>query len=395
MTVGRSIDAAHLRRWILHKQRLHPDSEGGDVLRIVDDIVALHATDPLSPYLSLLARVPGFARQILENLLEKEKRLGKVRFVRKTVHVLTLPMLPVAFAAVKRLLIPRAEVWLAHLGLSSREYTHLSRRIENLLEERGRSAQEVKAELGPDVPVSALLNLMCDEGRLVRGLPRKGWKSNLHIYHLWDSYFPDIDLRGVPESEARARVVRRYLEVFGPVTLKDVAWWTGFPVSDVRSLLRQLEPELVGCEVLGVGGDFFILEEQWDEMAAVSCPEGPVINLLPLLDPLLMGYKERGRLLSPEYQPYVIDRSGNATSVILVDGKVLGIWDYKVMNNLEVKLYWFKKPAADIRKRAEDLARAQGRFISGQDVLVRTCARMRPLSQRTVGGFMSPLKEGP
>ncbi len=155
--MGPSIDAGLLSRWMLHKQRLHPRSSQDGILPVVDDIVALHATDSLSPYLSLLARLPGFEKQSLDGLLEKEKRLGKVRFVRKTVHVLTLPMLPVAFAAVKSLLIPRAEVWLAYLGLSSREYAHMSRRIAGLLAGGGMTAKEVKAELGGEAPVSAVL----------------------------------------------------------------------------------------------------------------------------------------------------------------------------------------------------------------------------------------------
>lgn len=393
--MGPSIDAGLLSRWMLNKQRLHPRSSQDGILPVVDDIVALHATDSLSPYLSLLARLPGFEKQSLDDLLEKEKRLGKVRFVRKTVHVLTLPMLPVAFAAVKSLLIPRAEAWLAYLGLSSREYAHLTRRIAGLLAEGGMTTKEVKAELRGEAPVSAVLNMMCDEGRLVRGLPRKGWKSNLHVYHPWESYFPEVELSGMSESEARDRVVRRYLEVFGPVTLKDVIWWTGFSGPDARSLLKGLEPEVMGCEIRGLKGEYLVLKEKWEEMASRSYPEGPVINLLPLLDPLLMGYKERGRLLRAEHRPFVIDRTGNATSVILVEGEVLGVWDYKVMKDLEVKLHWFDKPASEIRKQAEDQARAAGRFIAGREVRVRTCARMRPLSERTMGGFMSPLKEEP
>ena len=98
--MGPSIDARLLSRWMLHKQRLHPRSSEDGIIRVVDDIVALHATDSLSPYLSLLARLPGFEKPALDDLLEKEMRLGKVRFVRKTIHVLTLPMLPVTFAAV-------------------------------------------------------------------------------------------------------------------------------------------------------------------------------------------------------------------------------------------------------------------------------------------------------
>jgi hypothetical protein len=378
---------------MLHRQRLHPDSPGSDVLSVTEDIVALHATESLSPYLSLRARVPSFEKQDLDDLLEKDKLLGKVRFVRKTMHVLPRPHLPLAFAAVKNLLIPRAEVWLAHLGLTSKEYDDLSGRIEGLLAGEGKTAKELKAEMDPGLPVSPVINMMCDEGRLVRGLTRTGWKSNLHVYHSWARYFPDVDLQGVTESEARTWAIRRYLEVFGPVTRKDIAWWTRFPGRDVSGILNGLAPELRECEVPGLGSGLLIPKAQYERMSSVPPLDGPVVNLLPLLDPLLMGYKERGRLLEPEYAPFVIDRTGNTTSVILVDGRVKGVWDYKVMKDPEIKFHWFEKPAAVVRKQAEELARDRGRFLSDREVDVRTCARMRPLAERTAGGFMSPLKE--
>ena len=57
-----------------------------------------------------------------------------------------------------------------------------------------------------------------------------------------------------------------------------------------------------------------------------------VVNLLPSLDPYIMGYKERERyFLSNNHYHYIFDRTGNATSVILDDGQIIGIWD--VINN--------------------------------------------------------------
>ena len=393
--MDKSIGIEQLRGWLLHRQRLRPDSPGKDVLSVTEDIVALHATESLSPYLSLRERLPSFERENLDDLLERDKRMGKVRFVRKTVHVLPRPHLPLAFAALKNLLIPRAEMWQAHLGLTAQEYARLSGRIEALLAEGGKTTQEVKQVMEPGLPVSPVLNMMCDQGRLVRGLPRKGWKSNLHVYQVWSTYFPDIDLDSVTEAEARRWVVRRYLDVFGPVTKKDIVWWTRFPARDINGILQELAPGVCECDVRGLGSGLLVPCAQGEEIASLPPLEPPVVNLLPLLDPLLMGYKERGRLLDPEFEPYVIDRTGNATSVILVDGMVQGVWDYKLMKDLEVKLHWFKKPSSAVRKRAEYIAQDRGRFLSGQEVRVVTCPHMSPLAGRTLGGFMSPLKDEP
>ena len=50
-----------LRRNLLTKQHLARGQPSRDLLTVVDDLVGLHATGSTSPYLQLLARVPGSA----------------------------------------------------------------------------------------------------------------------------------------------------------------------------------------------------------------------------------------------------------------------------------------------------------------------------------------------
>ncbi len=388
-----SISLERLRHWTLRRQCLSRDAQGQEILEIIDRIIALHATDPLSPFLSLLARSPGFDPRELEGLLEESRQLAKVRFIRKTVHVLPISLLPVAFSALRSLLEPRSQVWLEHLGLSLTDYERLSRHILRVLRAQGGTAQEVKRKLGIEAPVSAVLNMMCDQGRLIRGLPRQGWKSNLHVYRPWDAYFPSIDPFALPEFESRTLIVQRYVEAFGPVTWEDVKWWTGFPAGQISRILKNIQNDLVECEVPELGPGFWMFPAHLQELQDFSWIPEPAVCLLPLLDPLLMGCKARARLIRQDYMPYVFDRSGNATSVILVDGVVRGIWDYKVLRSQEIKIFWLEKPGLEIEQRTQELACAAGRFLSGDDVTVRTCPGMIPLARRTAGGFMSPLKE--
>ncbi len=278
-------------------------------------------------------------------------------------------------------------------GLSLTDYERLSRRILKVVQAQGGTAQEVKRELGRELPVSAVLNMMCDQGRLIRSLPRKGWKSNLHVYHPWEAYFPSVDLFALPEFESRALIVQRYVEVFGPVTWEDVKWWTGFPAGQISRILKNLQPDLVECEVPELGSGLWMFPAHLQELQDFRWTPEPAVCLLPLLDPLLMGYKVRARLIHQDHMPYVFDRSGNATSVILVDGEVKGIWDYKILRSKEIKMFWLEKPGPEIEQRTLELAYAAGRFLSGEDVSVRICPGMIPLARRTAGGFMSPLKE--
>ncbi len=117
-----------------------------------------------------------------------------------------------------------------------------------------------------------------------------------------------------------------------------------------------------------------------------------MINLLPCLDPYLMGYAERERYLNSEYATYVFDRSGNATSTILVDGRVVGVWDYRGDGQELVKLLFFYPIEPEPRHRIHELARGLGRFVAQTDVAVEECESMVPLTTRSAGSFLSPLK---
>jgi len=117
------------------------------------------------------------------------------------------------------------------------------------------------------------------------------------------------------------------------------------------------------------------------------------INLLPRLDPYLMGYKDRDRYVNNDDFEYIFDSSGNATSTIVLDGRVIGIWDVIEKPNPLFKLYLFKKTEDRLMTRIMVEGRKLGKFMTGQDVSIKKYEDMIPLTKRTMGGFMSPLKE--
>lgn len=119
-------------------------------------------------------------------------------------------------------------------------------------------------------------------------------------------------------------------------------------------------------------------------------PKDQVVNMLPSLDSYLMGYKDRERYLDREHYSYVFDRSGNATSTILLDGKVLGIWD---VDQPFIKIFFFENLEGRVLRETYSKARSIGRFMTGKEIEVKECHSMVPLTQRTAGAIMSPLKD--
>ena len=88
-----------VNQFVLHKQHLTADSKLNKIAQVVKDLIGLHATIATTPYLSLLARTRNFQKEFLEEELYIKRTLGKIRCMRKTVHILPKEMIPIAFSA--------------------------------------------------------------------------------------------------------------------------------------------------------------------------------------------------------------------------------------------------------------------------------------------------------
>jgi uncharacterized protein YcaQ len=379
-----------INKFVLHKQRLTGKKEDESLVETVRAIGGLHATSATTPYLSLFARVENFRREQLDTELYAKRNLGKIRYVRTTVYVLPKDMIPTAFAATRMMTEPASQAYSKFLGITKKQYTETSMQILEILKgKKGLTTKQIKQQLQTTLNVSPIVNLMCDQGLLIRGAPEKGWKSNMHTYHLINEYFPDLELNAANEKDAKKTVVRQYLASFAPVTENDVSWWTGFTKGQVKQILAELHDEITYVTVSGIDKAFIVPSQEEAALMATKATGKHVVNILPSLDPYMMGFKDRERYLDSACHSYVFDRGGNATTTILLDGKVIGIWDFE---DPFIKVFLFDRAEADVLKEIQVKARSVGTFISGKEEKIKECASMIPLTQRTAGGVMSPLK---
>ncbi|MBU7046151.1 MAG: AlkZ family DNA glycosylase [Theionarchaea archaeon] len=385
-----TIQLQEMNAIVLQKHHLTNNTKSGDIPEVVDDICALHATVPTTPYLSLFARMPQLKKEDLEHEMYHIKSLGKIRCMRKTLHLLTRKMLPVAFAATNGIIEPLFEKYLDFLGMSKREYDETSDAITETLADRGLSSKEIKEILESTINVSAILNVMCDQGLLIRGPPKGSWKSNIHTYYRFEKFFPEISLSSINEEKAKETLVTQYLASFGPATETDVSWWTGWTKTETKRILEDLQGQILRVDVEDIENDFMILKSQENTLNTLNPQQ--CVTLLPLLDPYIMGYKNRERYLNPEYTDLVFDRSGNATSTILLNGRIIGIWDFEETPSV-VKVLLFEETKEPIFQEICLEAKRIGKFIAEKNVEVKCCDYMVPLPKRTAGGFMSPLKD--
>ena len=185
-------------------------------------------------------------------------------------------------------------------------------------------------------------------------------------------------------AQAVAMLIERYIARYGPVTLDDIAWWTGLGVRRCRGALQELGTQLTPVHLLDWDGEHWVLRADLDRIMDATRARRTQVSLLATLDPYTMGFRRRARLLNPDRQDFVYDRSGNATSVVLVDGRIAGVWDVLTPNG-EMGFFPFTTLNSRVADRIRvELARV-GSFITGTTVEVRQVGQMTPLTDRRAG----------
>ncbi len=380
-----------INRFILQKQHLAEDSKMDDIVQVVKDIGGLHAQVPVTPYLSLFVRTKNFKKEHLDAELYVKKNLGRIKCIRSTLHILPKDMIPAAFAATRKIVESSSWSYARQFGITSQKYEKISGKIIEIVHGRGLTTKEITKELGKESNISLIVNLMCDQGLLIRGIPKAGWKSNVNTYYPLRTYFSDIDLNEFDEANARELIVKQYLASFAPVTENDIAWWTGFPKGEIRKIIENLENQITRLESSDLDLTYIMRRSDREPLESTK-PSKQNVNLLPVFDPYIMGYKDRKRYIDPKYYDNIFDFNGNATSTIMLDGKVVGVWDFVEDKEPLARIFLFEEVERESMSEIYLKAHEIGKFIAGKDVEIKECKSMVPLTHRTAGGYLSPLK---
>jgi hypothetical protein len=305
--------------------------------------------------------------------------------MRGTVFLFSRRLAPLVFAATRAATLASDRRWLA---INADGYARLAPKVVGALAGQSLTVKQLRQVLGADAELAGVVAMLCDEGRIVRDQPIGSRNSSTFRYRLWAEVLPDVVLDEWDEAAAMRELVRLYIDSYGPVTRADLIWWTGLPARRIDGALSHLGDELVPVSVVGLEGELLMTASALDQTAAADRGGAPV-NLLPMLDPFTMGYRDRSRLLDPSLNETVIDRGGNATSVVLVDGRVAGVWDFPEAPNTAVRVLLFE-PGHRGRKRILEHAAETAAFWFDRPARVEEYTSMIPLRQRS-GVMRRPL----
>jgi hypothetical protein len=437
MNGRRSIGDDERRARLAVRHRLAGSARADNPTEVARSLVALHSTDPATVFLASAARMPspsvealeGAPRRtrgpsgpapkapragntqthvksgrtdpvtLVERALYEERSLVRILGMRRTLFVVPTELVPIVHAACTRAIAVTQRRRYAKLltegGITDDGEAWLDRVGDATLAALEARGEAFGAELSADVPelrsrlshgegkkwagttsmTTWVLTLLAADERIVRGRPRGSWISSQYSWAPATRWQPDGEVP-LDTAAAQAELAQRWLAAFGPATLADLAWWTGWTKTATRAALAAVGAVEVDID----GGTAFVLP---DDLEPAPPPE-PWVALLPALDPTAMGWKDRAFYGGDDKRLY--DRSGNVAPTVWSDGRIVGCWAHRADGEVAVRL--LAEVGRDTASAIDDAARRLGAWLGSTRVTVRSRFRApieRELAERPSG----------
>jgi hypothetical protein len=325
------------RQLLLQPKRLSPT-------RVIEQLVGMQAQWPRAPYVGIWTRTTSFRREALERELASGA-IVKATVIRQTLHLVT-----------------RRDYALLRAALSETNFpweSALARRLAPLV--------RALAASGPVSRAEGMRYLEREHG-LTGAKAARAWRGarvRAHVLPHPESAFwqarPDSRFVAIDEpepqdpTEARAEILRRYFQAFGPASRRDIVAWSMMHVPEIGRALERLEPlrrfrDEQGRELLDVSG--------------APLPDVDVrapVRFLPKWDNVLLAWADRARVLPEAYRKTVISMNGDVAQTFLVDGFVAGTWR---VEKGRVALEPFSTLARSVRRQLTDEAERLEAFLA-------------------------------
>ncbi|MCW2935770.1 MAG: hypothetical protein JWM19_6732 [Actinomycetia bacterium] len=346
------------RARLMSRHMLHEPA--ASVPAAADAMIALHATDPTTLYLSAWARTRCAGPAEVDAALYAERGIVRMLGMRRTMFAVPAHLVPVVQRActddVARRLRRGLERDLARGGLGgvsaiggADPAEWLRDAGEGALRALASRGSASGAELAADEPrlrtqlvyapdkayggqgniTSRVLMLLSAEGLIVRGHRRGGWSSGQFEWFPVEAWLPGLHSEALDAAAARTELARRWLLTFGPAPAADLQWWAGWTAGQVKAALAALPVAEVALD--GQPGVMLAAD-----LAPVAMPP-PCAALLPALDPTPMGWQSREWFLG-RHVTSLRDRTGNIGPTVWWDGRIVGGWAQRASGDVVFRL---------------------------------------------------------
>ena len=220
---------------ILHNQFLTPSTEKKGKEAIIDVIRSIGGLQWGAEDVSLVARLSDYRAAWIKELIE-ERELIEVHVLRGGLRIIPADEYPLYFAGTREVIqrVSDRRLHIAHTITPDHAAILEVVHSDGLL-----TMKEIKKKT--HLPsTSFLVNGLLGAGRLIRA----GRKKNQVLFATLEDWLPGVDLDAVNEAASHHWLAKKYLTVYGPSTVSELAHWAGWTVSSSKHILEGMADDL-------------------------------------------------------------------------------------------------------------------------------------------------------
>ncbi len=361
-----SLNWNQINSWRLSQNHLLERADSDQLLEVVTRICGLHAQLMSAAELSVWARVQEVSPTDVKDALWHKRQLVKTWAMRGTLHLLTAREFPLYVAALSLHSHYRRDSWLRYFGITPAELEAIIEGVRTTLDGSGMTREQLADAIARKTRKPKMRELLGSgwgtllkpaafQGHLCFG-PSEGQKITFVQPAAWIGAWNQID----PE-EALKEILRRYLAAYGPATTDDFARWWGLQPPRAKRLFNSLADEIEAVDV--EGRQSWALASTVKQISKLKASRS--VRLLPHFDPYVLGTPRKfGGIIPEAHRDRVFRPSAWISPVVLVDGRVEGVWGYeKKRSQVEVKIEMFSPASNTVKGGIEREAKRLGDFF--------------------------------
>ena len=349
--------------WHVKRQHLDRRVPRRRLVQVTSELCGLHAQVMSSAHLTALCRIEGLQPGDIGKALWQNQKLIKTWAMRRTLHLLPADEYRMWLSAFGLYTDTKSPAWLAFFGITREELDAITEAVPQALTDKLLTRQELASEITRLTGLKkvrdklclgwgSLLKPACYKGYLCFG-PNRGQQTQFAL---------PAPMNGDAVISPGA-IARKYLAAYGPATTRDFSRWlyggTGNRVA--RDMVAALGDEVVEVDIEGTNA--WMLRKH--VRSALQTGPAQMVRLLPAFDQYVFAAGLRSAQVLPgDFRGRVYRNQGWFSPVLLVDGRMDGIWRFDQKGNrLVVTIEPFVELKTRVKRAVGDEAARLAEFM--------------------------------
>lgn len=334
--------------YVYKKQHVLPNYQLNSIKDVSKNLVGLHSARLTTPYITLYSRVTNFQTKDLHAELYKKKNLIKLRCMRKTLHTVPIEIASIFHQSTIKIRLSDCFSVYKKMKIQDETIIKFKKYISDIVKDKPLSSNEILDRIINNRTLSdeslkinhlsekeritfyrTIIKHLWEEGTFCYINANKHWGSENRLYGFTKTFYPNLDLFSFSIEESQKRLIYHHIECYGPVTEKDIIWWSGLSQKVIRESMESFSDELISIKIYELDYIFYMTKKDYKKFINFPEVDSNWFSLLAHEDPSLKAYYEsRYRYVNSKNYEKLFNSIGEARASIMLNGEVIGLWEW-------------------------------------------------------------------